>query len=347
MGSGEKRTGGRGRLRDFAGSRRAAHACLCAGFLLSFAIPRFGLLDQYVQLVLMYVGINVILAASLNLVNGYMGEFSVGHAGFMAVGAYIASLLTIAVFPAGLSDWLFPLAVAGGGAGAAREGLVVAIPSFKTRGDYLAIVTLAFNMIVKSILENIDAVGGPRGVLGIQRLTTLPWIFFWAAAAVWMIRNFVYSNYGRGVLSIREDEIAGELMGVDTRRVKLLAFVVSAFFAGVAGGLFAHLLQFINPRMFDILKSTDVLIMVYLGGIGSIAGSILGATLYTVLLELLRPLEIWRMVLMPLLLVLLMIFRPRGIMGLRELPWFVPAREWAAAIARRRGERAADAPAEG
>jgi branched-chain amino acid transport system permease protein len=225
--------------------------------------------------------------------------------------------------------------------------MVVAIPSFRTRGDYLAIVTLAFNMIVKSVLENIDAVGGPRGVLGIQRLTTLPWIFFWSAAALWVIRNFVYSNHGRGVLSIREDEIAGELMGVDTRRVKLLAFVVSAFFAGVAGGLFAHLLQFINPRMFDILKSTDILIMVYLGGIGSIAGSILGATIFTVLLELLRPLEVWRMVLMPLVLVLLMIFRPRGIMGLREFRWFVPAREWAAAIARRRGGRAADAPVEG
>jgi branched-chain amino acid transport system permease protein len=295
----------------------------------------------------MYVGINVILAASLNLVNGYMGEFSVGHAGFMAVGAYVASMLTIAAFPAGLSDWLFPLAVAGGGAGAALVGMVVAIPSFRTRGDYLAIVTLAFNMIVKSVLENIDAVGGPRGVLGIQRLTTLPWIFFWSAAALWVIRNFVYSNHGRGVLSIREDEIAGELMGVDTRRVKLLAFVVSAFFAGVAGGLFAHLLQFINPRMFDILKSTDILIMVYLGGIGSIAGSILGATIFTVLLELLRPLEVWRMVLMPLVLVLLMIFRPRGIMGLREFRWFVPAREWAAAIARRRGGRAADAPVEG
>lgn len=335
------------RLRGLAAGRHAAHVCLAAGFVLSFAVPRFGLLDRYVQLILMYVGINVILAVSLNLVNGYMGEFSVGHAGFMAVGAYTASMLTIAVFPSGASEWLFPLAVAGGGAGAAVVGLVVAIPSFRTRGDYLAIVTLAFNMIVKSVLENIDAVGGPRGVLGIQRLTTLPWIFFWSVAAIWVIRNFVYSNQGRGILSIREDEIAGELMGVDTRRVKLLAFVVSAFFAGVAGGLFAHLLQFINPRMFDILKSTDVLIMVYLGGIGSIAGSILGATIYTVLLELLRPLEIWRMVLMPLMLVLLMIFRPRGIMGMREFRWFVPAAEWAAAVARRRGEKAADAPAEG
>lgn len=307
--------------------RWAFFAALAGGLLLSFLIPRFGLLNPYIQLILMYVGINIILAASLNLVNGYMGEFSVGHAGFMAVGAYVSSLLTVAAYPWGIPGWLFPAAIVAGGAVAAGTGLIVAFPSFRTRGDYLAIVTLAFNMIVKSVLENIDAVGGPRGLLGIEKTTTLPWVFFWAAAALWIIRNFVYSRYGRGVLSIREDEVAGELMGVDTRRVKLLAFVVSSFFAGVAGGLFAHLLQFINPRMFDIIKSTDVLIMVYLGGIGSIAGSILGATLYTVLLEALRPLEVWRMVLMPLVLVLLMIFRPRGIMGLREYRWFLPAGE--------------------
>jgi branched-chain amino acid transport system permease protein len=142
-----------------------------------------------------------------------------------------------------------------------------------------------------------------------------------------MIRNFVYSNHGRGVIAIREDEIAGELMSVNTRQVKLLAFTISSFFAGVAGGLFAHLLQFINSRVFDIIKSTDILVMVYLGGIGSIAGSILGATIYTVLLEVLRPLGVWRMVFMPLVLVLLMLYRPRGIMGLRELRWFVPGYE--------------------
>jgi len=297
---------------------------LAGGFLLSFAIPQFGLLDQYVQLILMYVGINIILATSLNLVNGYMGEFSVGHAGFMAVGAYIASILTVNVFPPGTGAWLFPVAVVAGGLGAALVGLVVAVPSFKTRGDYLAIVTLAFNMIVKSVIENIEAIGGPRGFLGMEKLTTLPWVFFWTVFSVWIMRNLVYSNFGRGVLSIREDEIASDLMSVNTRQVKLIAFVTSSFFAGVAGGLFAHLLQFINPRAFDIIKSTDILIMVYLGGIGSIAGSILGASIYTVLLEILRPLGLWRMVLMPLVLVFLMLFRPRGIMGLREFRWFVP-----------------------
>ena len=297
---------------------------LVVGFILSFAIPRYNLVDPYVQLIIMYVGINIILAASLNLINGYMGEFSVGHAGFMAVGAYVGALLTMQVIPSALAPFLFPLTVLAGGVGAALVGLVVAVPSFRTRGDYLAIVTLAFNMIVKSVIENIEAIGGPRGIPGIDRLTTLPWVFVWTVLAVWIIRNFVYSNFGRGVLSIREDEIASDLMSVNTRQVKLLAFVLSSFFAGIAGALFAHLLQFISPRVFDIIKSTDILIMVYLGGIGSIAGSILGATIYTVLLEVLRPLGMWRMVLMPLVLVLLMIYRPRGIMGLREFRWFIP-----------------------
>lgn len=314
----------RARWEALLASRKALPILIIVGLALSFAIPAFGLVDQYVQLILMYVGINIILATSLNLVNGYMGEFSVGHAGFMAVGAYVASIMTVRVFPASAEAFLFPVALIAGGAAAALIGLVVALPSFKTRGDYLAIVTLAFLMIVKSVIENIEAVGGPRGFLGMAKLTTLPWTFVWVVVALWVIRNFIYSNYGRGVISIREDEIASDLMGVDTRRTKLLAFTISAFFTGVAGGLFAHVLQFINPRVFDIIKSTDILIMVYLGGIGSISGSIIGATLYTVLLELLRPLGVWRMVLMPLVLVLLMIYRPRGIMGLREMRWFIP-----------------------
>jgi branched-chain amino acid transport system permease protein len=300
---------------------------MAAGLAFCIAVDTFDFVDLYLQLILIYVGINIILTVSLNLINGYMGEFSVGHAGFMAVGAYVASLLTVHVCPAGAQNLFFPLAILAGGIVAALVGFLVAIPSFKTRGDYLAIVTLAFCMIVKSILENIDAVGGPRGLLGMEKLTTLPWVFFWTALSVWVIRNLVYSNFGRGVLSIREDEIASDLMSVNTRQVKIIAFIVSSFFAGIAGGLFAHALQFINPRMFDILKSTDILIMVYLGGIGSISGSIIGAVIYTILLEVLRPMGIWRMVLMPLMLVLLMIYRPRGIMGMKEARMFTPLRD--------------------
>lgn len=325
---------------------------LLIGFGLAFAIPEYNWLNKYIQLVLMYIGINIILTVSLNLVNGYMGEFSLAHAGFMAVGAYTAALLTMKVLPVAAYPVLFPLAVLAGGMVAAVMGLIVAVPSFKIRGDYLAIITLAFLMIVKSVIENIDYIGGPRGIPGIKRLTTLPWVFFWTVATVWMIRNFVYSKYGRGVLSIREDEIASDLMSVNTKRVKFLAFMLSSFCAGVAGALFAHLLQFISPRVFDIIKTTDVLIMVYLGGIASIGGSILGATAYTALMELLRPstmaalldwlpefvfnplnqyiiqnLGVWRMVIMPLLLVLVMLYWPRGIMGQREFRGFIPRRD--------------------
>lgn len=326
-------------------NRKLLPVLLVVGLLLSFAIPKFGLLNQYVVLIIIYVGINIILSTSLNLINGYMGEFSVGHAGFMAVGAYISAILTTKIIPESLAPWLFPLVVIAGGIGAALIGLLVAVPSFKTRGDYLAIVTLAFLMIVKSVIENIEAIGGPRGIPGITRLTTLPWTFIWVVIAVWVIRNFVYSNYGRGVLSIREDEIASDLMSVNSRQVKMLAFVISSFFAGVAGVLFAHVLQFISPRVFDIIKSTDILIMVYLGGIGSIAGSILGAVIFTVLLEVLRPLGMWRMVLMPLVLVLLMIYRPRGIMGLREFRWFIPGYDLFASKIWRKKKEVKDAAA--
>jgi len=248
------------------------------------------------------------------------------------------------VFPAASQDWTFPLALLAGGLVAALAGLVVALPSFKTRGDYLAIVTLAFLMIVKSVIENIEAIGGPRGFLGMAKLTSLPWTYVWVVITIWCLRNFIYSHLGRGVIAIREDEVASDLMGVDTRRVKLLTFVISAFFTGVAGGLYAHVILFINPRSFDIIKSTDILIMVYLGGIGSLAGSVLGATIVTVLLELLRPLGVWRMVLMPLALVLMMLYRPRGIMGLREFAWLIPRRDLLAARDWRRA-RSRDAAA--
>jgi len=276
-------------------------------------------------MICIYVGINMILTLSLNLVNGYMGEFSVGHAGFMAIGAYVSSVLTVWVLPPHLSPWLFPGVLLAGGGAAALAGLVVAFPSFRTRGDYLAIVTLAFNMIVKSLLENLEILGGPRGFLGMPRLTTLPWVLAWVVLTVYLCRNLVHSNFGRGIMAIREDEVAANLTSVNTRRLKIVAFMVSAFFAGVAGGLFAHVLQFVNPRSFSILKSTDMLVMVYLGGIGSLAGSLLGATVFTLLLEILRPLGLWRWVVGPLLLVLLMIFRPQGIMGLKEARWLKPA----------------------
>lgn len=307
---------------------------LLAVFPLTIVLPQTGIINPYIDLVLKYVGINIILTISLNLVNGYMGEFSVGHAGFMAIGAYVASIMTVWVFPRNLGPYIFPLALIAGGIAAGIAGLGIAFPSFRTRGDYLAIVTLAFNMIVKSVLENIDAIGGPRGFMGMDKLSSLTWVYVWVVITIFLARNFVFSKFGRGVLSIREDETASGLVGVNTRQVKVLTFVFSAFLAGIAGGLFAHQLQFINPRSFTILKSTDMLVMVYLGGIGSLGGSILGASIFTLVLEGLRSIlqvlgisQEWRLVVAPLLLILLMIFRPKGIMGLREFRFLTPLKE--------------------
>lgn len=295
-------------------------------------VSRWGALNDYRELVLIYMGVNIMLAISLNLVNGYMGEFSVGHAGFMAVGAYVSSILTMWLFvdeavfgQAVLSvpDWALPIgfliALIAGGAAAALAGLLVAFPSFRTRGDYLAIVTLAVNFIVTGVINNIEAIGGPRGLNGVPLWTNLRWVFVLTALSVFAIHSLVNSTFGKGIIAIREDEIAAELMGVNTRKVKLVAFMVSSFIAGMSGGLFAHVLAYVNPGVFGILKSTEALVMVYLGGMGSISGSVIAAVLFTILIEAFRPLAVLKWVVIPLILILLMIFRPQGLFGFREV----------------------------
>lgn len=305
-----------------------------------------GVLNIYWQSVIMFMGINIILSSSLNIINGNMGEFSCGHAGFMAVGAYVSSVLSVALFaksaafggpllgPA-YAVWLFPLVLLAGGVAAALVGLLVAIPSFKTRGDYLAIITIAASYIVKSTIENIGIIGGARGFMGMGRVMNameetakLPWIMIWVfvgtVASVWLIRRFIYSTLGKSVDAISQDEIAAEIMSVDTNHVKLVAFMLSCGLAGVAGGLFAHILGYVNPGSFTILKSTEVMVMVYMGGMGSLSGSIIAAVVMTLLMEALRPLQIIKWVVIPLLLILLMQFRPEGIMGRRELADIFP-----------------------
>ena len=308
-------------------------------------------IDAYVQIIIMFIGINIILSTSLNLINGYMGEFSVGHAGFMAVGAYITSVLNVWFFttskvfgPPLLTPssavYLFPVTLLLGGIGAALVGLLVAVPSFRTRGDYLAIITLAVNYIVKSSIENIQAIGGARGFMGMQNTVNsmkeswnLPWVLVWVlvmvGATVWTIYRFVNSTYGKGIIAVRDDEIAAEIMSVDTQRMKLVAFMLSSGLAGIAGGLFAHVLGYINPGTFTIMKSTEVLVMVYLGGMGSLSGSVLSAIALTLVLELFRPLQVAKWVVVPLLLILLMLFRPEGFLGHRELSDVFPGlRRW-------------------
>lgn len=316
---------------------------LSALFLfIGMVVPSWaGWLDSYSQLVIMFIGVNIILSSSLNLINGYMGEFSCGHAGFMAVGAYVTSLLTVWFFTDGsvfgdklLSpSWaivLFPFLILVGGSAAALTGLMVAVPSFRTRGDYLAIITLAASYIIKSAIENIQVIGGARGFMGMTRVINgmeevwnLPWMMIWIGLFVFLtilvIHRLVESTYGKGILAIREDEIAAEIMGVNTQKTKMVAFMLSSGLAGIAGGLFAHILGYINPGSFTIMKSTEVLVMVYLGGMGSLSGSVLSAILFTLILEVLRPLQVFKWVVVPLLLFLLMLFRPEGLLGHREL----------------------------
>lgn len=305
------------------------------------AAAQAGTFNAYTQLILMFIGINIILCSSLNLINGCMGEFSVGHAGFMAVGAYVTSILNVLLFtdssvfgpgllPPASALYLFPVTLLAGGLAAAVAGLLVAIPSFRTRGDYLAIITLAVNYIVKSAIENIQVIGGARGFMGMRSVITameeaveLPWLLIWVLATVGftvlVLRRLMASTWGKGIIAIRDDEIASEIMGINTRRMKMVAFMLSSGLAGLAGGLFAHILGYINPGTFTIMKSTEILVMVYLGGMGSLSGSVLSAIGFTVILELLRPLQLAKWVVIPLLLILLMLFRPEGIMGHREL----------------------------
>lgn len=299
--------------------------------LLYVALMHWRSLNDYRELVLVYVGVNIMLSVSLNLVNGYMGEFSVGHAGFMAVGAYVSSVLTMWSFTDSsvFGDALLPtelglpggyiIALIAGGVAAALAGLLVAFPSFRTRGDYLAIVTLAVNFIVTGVINNISKVGGPRGLNGVPLWTNFTWVFVVTVFSVWLVYALVTSTFGKGIIAIREDEIAAGLMGVNTRRVKLVAFLVSSFIAGVSGGLLVHMLAYVNPGMFDIKKSTEVLVMVYLGGMGSISGSIIAAVLYTILIEAFRPLEVLKWVVIPLILIVLMFYRPQGLFGFREV----------------------------
>ncbi|MDQ7032962.1 MAG: branched-chain amino acid ABC transporter permease [Desulfonauticus sp.] len=315
-------------------------------FALLIGLAYYDKIDLYTQSVLMFMGINIIFGSSLNIVNGYMGEFSCGHAGFMAVGAYVSSILSVLFFaqdrvfgapllPPQYAIYGFPIIVIIAFIAAALAGLLVALPSFKTRGDYLAIITIAANYIIISTIINIDAIGGPRGFMGMKSVifamedvVYLPWMLIWVyiftILSIWAIYRFVNSTYGKGIVAIHQDEVAAEIMSVNTNKMKLVAFMFSSGLAGVAGALFAHVLGYINPNSFNILKSTEALVMVYLGGMGSLSGSILAAILFTFLLELLRPLQIIKWVVIPLLLIILMQFRPEGIMGNKELSDIFP-----------------------
>jgi branched-chain amino acid transport system permease protein len=285
--------------------------------------------SDYRLLVTRLTLIAIIVTLSLNVVNGYMGEFSCSHPGFMALGAYAASVFTIVLFvddnhfgpallPPALGPFMFPISLILGGFMASLGALLVAIPSFRTRGDYLAIISLAFLFIVRSLFNNLEVVGGPRGLGNQPDWANLPVVFAWTVGCVWIINNFVRSTVGKGLNAVRDGEMAAEAMTVNTRRTKMLAFLFAAFWAGVAGGLFAHVIRYINPDTFGIRKLAEVLAMVYLGGLNAVAGSIAGAVGFNMLSEALRPLEILKWIIIPVLLILFMVYRPTGLISFKE-----------------------------
>jgi branched-chain amino acid transport system permease protein len=312
-------------------------AILVAPILISLAAT-FGLND-YQQLIILYIAINIILATSLNLVNGFCGQFSLGHAGFMALGSYTSAALSLHFHPFDRSFYLFNFIfyALAGGAVAGAAGFLVGLPSLRLKGDYLAIVTLGFGEIIRVIFLNTESLGGARGLYGIAGQRPLEifgieisafsmscWhAYFWASVTCLVLWRWMHSSFGRAFLSVREDEMASECMGVNTTRTKVLAFVISSFFAGLAGSLYAHTAGYLSPASFQFTRSVDVVIMVVLGGMGSLTGSVIAAIIVTILPEALRPIQELigidiRMVIYSLLLILLMIMRPQGIFGGRE-----------------------------
>ncbi|MET0790341.1 MAG: branched-chain amino acid ABC transporter permease [Polyangiaceae bacterium] len=288
---------------------------------------------EYVQRIVLLAGINVILAVGLNLINGTTGQFSIGHAGFMAVGAYATAFIGVQLArpvhtwlgPGAFADGvIFNLALVAGAILAGITGLIVGLPSLRLRGDYLAVVTLGFGEIIRILFNNATFLGSATGYFGddpsgLPAYTNFFWVFAWVTAIVIVIHNLTFSQTGRSLTAIREDEIAAEAMATPTTRLKVTAFAISAATAGIAGGLFAHMQAGVRPEDFRFEKSIDMIVMIIVGGLGSISGAILGGIFIAVSLELMRDLQQYRLVLYALLLIVIMIVRPQGLLGTREL----------------------------
>jgi branched-chain amino acid transport system permease protein len=304
-------------------------AAILALAVAAWASDRF--LNAYYVNVVVRVGINVILAVSLNLINGFTGLFSIGHAGFMAIGAYTAAAVSVYEGPAirgvlepivgssGADVAILLVALAAGSALAGFAGVIVGIPTLRLKSDYLAIATLGFGEIIRVLILNLDVVGGARGFGDIPNLAGFFWVYLFAALTVLIVYRLVNSARGLAFMAIRDDDLAADVMGIDSTRFKVIAFVVGSFFAGTAGGLLAHFDSYLHTNSFTFMRSIEIIVMVVLGGMGSFTGSIASAALLTVLPEVLRPLKDFRMVIYSALLIVLMLTRPQGVLGDREL----------------------------
>jgi branched-chain amino acid transport system permease protein len=305
---------------------------VATAFCLLLAFVIFPNLNYYHQDIFLVAGINIVLAVGLTLINGFTGQFSLGHAGFMAVGAYTAATLSVFVLPGlGLGGFggqaFFFLTLLAGGLLAAAFGYLVGLPSLRLKGDYLAIVTLGFGEIIRVVMLNVPQLGGPRGMTGIPPFANEVWMIFVALVATFSVMRLIGTATGRAMFAVREDEVAAEAMGVDTTRTKVKAFVIGAFLAGVAGGLYAHKFGNINPAAFGFMKSFEVVVIVVLGGLGSVSGAILAAIGLTILPEALRPLQEitgidFRMIIYSLVLILFMLLKPNGLLGRHELSYY-------------------------
>ena len=277
------------------------------------ALLQVNIIGSFWELNLILIAINIIMAASLNLINGYTGQFSLGHAGFMAVGAYMSAIITVKF------QLPFILAIIVGALAAGLLGFLIGIPTLRLNGDYLAIATLGLGEIIRITILNIPYVGGASGFMGIPRYTNFAWAFFVCLFTLFVIKNLVNSSHGRACISVRENEIAAEAMGIDTTKYKVLAFTMGAAFAGVAGSLFAHYFYIAHPNSFTFMMSFNYLTMVVMGGLGSITGSIAGAVILTFVSAALASWPEWRMIIYSLVLIFLMIYRPQGLFGNVEL----------------------------
>lgn len=308
---------------------------IAAIILLSFPVAG---LDNYDRQIVIFIGINMVLASSLNLINGFTGQFSLGHAGFMAIGAYASAAATklvvpklMGAVPEGMGqEFIFLIALLFGGLIAAIAGLAVGIPSLRLKGDYLAIVTLGFGEIIRVVFQNVETLGGSLGLSGIPSYTTFNWVFIVVAVLVFITQSIMRSTYGKGFLAVRDDEVAAEAVGINTTRYKVVAFIVGAFFAGVAGGLYSHFNGLIEPAGFGFLRSVEIVVIVILGGMGSTWGVLLAAAVLTYLPEWLRDFEIgdmnvgdFRLPIYALVLILLMLTRPQGLFGTFSLKRFI------------------------
>ncbi len=286
-------------------------------YVILFLLMQLKVINRYYQGIMIACMINVILATSLNLATGFLGQLALGHAGFMAVGAYTAAIITKTTGMPGTVQLLVSLLM--GGVVAGLMGVVIGIPALRLRGDYLGIITLGFGEIIRVLIFNLEITGGARGMKGIPKLAGFNLVFWMTVLIVFTLYAVTQSKQGRAIKSIREDEIAAEAVGIPTVNYKLLGFVVAAFFAGVGGGLYAHYMTVLDPKTFNFMKSVEILVIVVLGGMGSLTGSVVAAIGLTILPEALRSFSDYRLLLYSALLIVMMIFKPGGFFGQREL----------------------------